>query len=346
VDVRLANDPDRSGVRFDLLLSDRNGKNAMLRSNATTFQGWPGMMGLDRVHARTLRGSLASVRTRVDLSRIAALTLVARGASGRVWVLDVAASQARIQVPAVLNLPVISVETVTVFEGSEPTQYNLKITADKPLQSPGSIWVTESSNGNGYQVDIVPRSGTLVTQIPLNWVDDEVYNLVVPGIPPDTVYIEAVKVVVAGNYIGAFNIVDDEPLPVISVLSSNVTATEGRSLQWMLNLSSPTDGGEIYFRIIAPSSGTELTTDDVAPSWLSSIFEGSRPSVPAPLSSLGLFPKVRFDYGVKSASLVIPIVRDGKSEDDESIVLQLASGFDYVNAVQPLTLIGKVVAHG
>jgi hypothetical protein len=159
VDVRLANDPDRSGVRFDLLVSDRSGKNAILRSNATTIQGWPGMTGLDRVHARTLRGSLTSVRTKVDLCRIAAITLVARSATGRVWVLDVATSQARIQLPAVLNLPVISVETVFVSEGSEPAQYNLKITSDKPLQSPGSIWV-ESSTGNifqGFQVEIFPR---------------------------------------------------------------------------------------------------------------------------------------------------------------------------------------------
>jgi hypothetical protein len=344
VDVRLANDPDRSGVRFDLLVSDRSGKNAILRSNATTIQGWPGTSGLDRVHARTLRGSLASVRTKVDLSRIAAITLVARVATGRVWVLDVAVSQARIQVPAVLNLPVISVETVSVSEDSEPPQYNLKITSDKPLQSPGSIWV-EYSKGDGFQVDIVPRSGTLVSQIPFSLVDDEVYS--VRGSLPVFASIEAVRGVVTGNYIGVLTVVDNEPLPIISALSSNVTAIEGRSLQWTLNLSSPTDGTTISFIMIPPSSGIELTTNDVAPSWLASINIFSRPTIPVPLSSLGLrsIIEVSFDYGVTLASLVIPLSRDGQSEGNESILLQLVSSFDFNAPVQPLTLIGNVVAH-
>jgi hypothetical protein len=138
-------------------------------------------------------------------------------------------------------------------------------------------------------------------------------------------------------------VVDDEPLPIISAVSSKITAIEGRSLQWTLKLSSPTDGVAISFAIIAPTNGTELTTNDVAPSWLSSIGIFSRPTIPVPLSSLGFLIEVRFDYGVKSASLVIPLARDGQSEGNELIVLELASGFEI--DVQPLRLIGNVVAN-
>jgi hypothetical protein len=317
-----------------------------LRSSLTTIQGWPGTYGLDRVHARTLRGSLASVRTKVDLSRIAALTLVTRGASGRVWVLDMAASQARIQVPAVLNLPVLSVETTTVTETDGLKRYSLKITTDQPLQSSASIWVQDSfsyeASANGYQLDLVPGSGTLAAEIFYDWNGDNLYSDSSFSLP---VFIEAVKGVVTGDYTGTLNIVEDEPVPQISLVSSNTSAMEGQSLQWTLKLSSATAGTSIYFTVIAPSSGVELTTHDVATSWLISVGVFSPPSTPVPLSSLDLFIGVRFEYGMKSANLLVPISRDGRAEGDEVIVLQLVNGFDDVAPAQPLTLTGKVLAH-
>jgi hypothetical protein len=182
-----------------------------------------------------------------------------------------------------------------------------------------------------------------VSQIPFSWVDDQVYS--VQDSFTDFTYIEAVRGVVTGNYVGLVKVVDDEPLPIISALSSNVTAMEGRSLQWTLNLSSPTDGTSISFVMIAPTNGTELTTNDVAPSWLASINIFSRPTIPVPLSSLGSIIEVSFDYGVTLASLVIPLTRDGQSEGNELIVLELVSSFDFSAPVQPLTLIGNVVAH-
>jgi hypothetical protein len=324
VDIRVANDPDLSGVRFDLLISDKSGKNATLSSNLTTIQGWPGTSSLDRVHARTLRGSLASVRTKVDLSSVAAIFLVARSASGRVWVLDVATSQARIQIPAVLNLPVLSVESTKVLESDGFMNYSLKIIANQPLQAPGSIWVEQGYGGNGYQLDLVPGSGTLAGEIFFEVDGDDLYG---GSSFTESLYIEAVKGVVTGNYSGSLTVVEDEPAPLISAVSTNATALEGQSLKWTLKLSSATAGTTLYFLAVEPSSGVELTSRDVSTSWLTSVGT-SPPSTPVPLSSLYLFIGVTFDYGVTSADLFVPLTRDGRAEGDEVIVLQLVSSFD------------------
>lgn len=105
LDVRIANDPANSGVALDMIIADENGRNATLSTNLATIEGWPGVSYQDRLHARTFRGSLASASSNdVDLGNIVAIFLVAQSATGRVWVLDIAASQARIAVPAVLNL--------------------------------------------------------------------------------------------------------------------------------------------------------------------------------------------------------------------------------------------------
>jgi hypothetical protein len=345
VDIRIANDPDRRGVRFDILVSDKSGRNATLRSNMTVIQGWPditvfGIYPLDRIHARTLRGSLTSVRSKVDLSSIVAVYLRARSASGRVWVLDVAASQARIEKPSVLDLPVISVETVSVPEGDGFKRYNLKITANKPILSPGSIWV-ETSDEKRYQVDFGPKPGTLVSQVPFEWIGDRVFTSAKPL--TGFASIEAVKGAVTGNYYGSLTVSEDEPFPRISVTSRNVTATEGRSLRWTLNIPAATAGTTIFLSIIPPLNGTELSSSDVAPSWLISLGVTSPPT-PVPLSSLNLFIKVTFDYGVKSADLFVPLTRDGQPEGEEVVVLQLANGFGFYDPV-PETLIGTVRAH-
>jgi hypothetical protein len=315
LDVRIANDPDNRGVRFNLVVADQTGRNATLSTNLTTIEAF------SRVHARTLRGSLASVRSKVDLGSIVSVSLVARIATGRVWVLDIAASQARIQVPAVLNLPKLSIETTTFLETDGYKQYKLNIIADRPLTTNASIWVEpyDFDSTGGYQLDLVPSKSNVAGSILYDYVGDQIFT----GFTITESYsIEAVKGVVTGNYFGSFTIVDDEEAPVVSVTSSNVTAREGRSLQWTLKLSTPTAGTIFYYTAVAPKQGKELTSGDVPKSWLQSVGVFSPPSKPIPLSELSLSINVRFDYGSRSADLMIPLSDDGQTEGNEVVVLK------------------------
>jgi hypothetical protein len=338
VDVRVANDPNRAAASLRLLVIDKNGRNATLATNLTKVDGWPGTENLDRVHARTLRGSLASVRSKVDLTNIVAVQLVTSSSTGRVWVIDIASSQARIMQPVVLDLPVISVERLSVAEGNGFKTFNLKVTADKPIKSPGAIWL---QNGfEGYQINLVPGSKTLVAEFPYSWVGDNLFGYGSTTIG-DVLTVSALKGVVTGNYIGGINIVEDDPIPTLSVVAKNVTAKEGQSLEWKLRLSSPTTGIEFYCYLIAPS-GTELTTRDVPSSWLQQSY-GTPPSTPVPLSSLGFVSaRVYFAYGVKSASLVVPIAADGKAEEKETMSCEI---YDFQTNTT-LTLVGVVPRHG
>jgi hypothetical protein len=338
VDVRVAIDPDSDAVRLELLVVDGQGHDAILPTSLMTVDGWPGEYDLDRVHARALRGSLASVRSsnKVNLSNIVAVLLVARSAIGRIWVIDIAASQARIQQPVVLNLPVISVETLIAPEGNGLNSVNVKITADQPLKSPGSIWVSRGYN-TGFRVDLDSGSSTTVAQIPFEFIGDKFYSM---GTFSETLAVGAIRGVVTGNYLGSITVVDDDPVPTLSVVAQSVTAVEGKSLTWRFRLSAPTTGTSVWFCIESPTKGNELSSSDVPASWLQQSYV-SPPFQPVPLSTLNMYLTVDFDYGATSGSLIMPIVVDTLAENDESVVF---AGYDLQG--QRLTLVGTVPKHG
>jgi hypothetical protein len=323
------------------VVADSSGRNATLRSSLTTIDGWPGSGYLDRVHARTLRGTLASVQSKVNLGSIVAIYLIARSNSGRVWVLDVAASQSRMVVPTVLNLPVLSVESARVVETDGYNQYKLNIIADRPLTSNASIWI--QGDRVAYPLNLVPSRNNVVAQIPIEYVGDNLYSG--SSFFSEGFYIEAVKGVLTGDYIGSLTIVEDDAMPVISVPSPNATSREGRSLQWTVRLSAPTAGTSLFFTAVAPAAGAELSSRDVPDSWLASVGVFSPPPTPVPLSDLNIFVQVRFDYGAKSAQLRIPLSQDARAEGTEVIALQLVNGIDPDQPPPLLTLLGTVMAN-
>jgi hypothetical protein len=202
IDMRIANDPDGTSVNFDLEVLDQSGRNSSLASNLTIVSDWPGLAdwGLARVHARTLRYSLASVRSQVDVTNIVAIFLVARSNSGRVWVLDVAGTQDKVAIPTGLNLPALSLESLSVKATYGFGVYTMDIITDQPLRAPASIWVQPVGYFigfvDGYQLDLIPSSSTIVAQISVN----VTYNDLYPGYT-EYFLIEAVEGVVTDNYI-------------------------------------------------------------------------------------------------------------------------------------------------
>lgn len=337
VDVRVANDPDSdNGAQLELMVLDKTGKNATVSATPSTVDGWPGSYELDRVHARTLRGGLDSVKSKVDLTNIVAVLLLARGPSGRVWVIDIAASESKLIRPVDLDLPVISLETISVPEGAGPKTVNFKVNSNKALKSPATIWLI---NGNeGFQVNLTAGSSTQVAQVPYSFIGDKIFT---PSNFSADFAVAAIKGVVTGNYIGRLTIVEDDPIPTLSVKSKMVTAKEGKSLIWELRLSAPANGYFVDFFFVPPSKGKEISTNDIPTSWLQQFVDGMPPSTPTPLSSFqNIVVTVFFGYGNTKANLAIPIAIDGIAEDEESIVLQGVG----LNG-ELLTLVGKVPKH-
>ena len=316
IDVRVANDPDRIGAELTLLVLDNSGRNATLSSDLKVIEGWPGSGNLDRIHARTLRGNLGSVQNKVDLSHIVAVILETSSASGRVWVLDIAASQARIQRQAVLDLPMVSVESVSVMEGKGIGEAQIKIVSDKPFVAPGAIWVNFGFS-KGFQIDIPTGTGSIIKTIPVKWMGDSTFSI--EPIVNIGLVLATVKGAVTGSYLGGVSTIEDDPLPKLSVVANNVKGVKGGSLHWKLQLSSPVSSLSFSVKAIIPV-GIELNSNDVDWCWLRHNGNGI-PQIldPVTLSNMGLSLQVSFDYGVMEADVVVPLTDNGFVEGDKSI---------------------------
>lgn len=340
VDVRVANDPTRaSGAVLELLIRDTQGRNASLNVSLATIEGWPGTGGLDRVHARALRGSLASVPTStVDLQNVVDVVLVSKSASGKVYVLDISASQAKISVPKPLNLPVVSVDQVSAKEGNGFNTAKLKIRGDRPLTTKGSIWVETA--GLAYKLNLVPSSSKVIAEFPVSWIGDDIYS---GDSTSQSVVIGAMTGVLTGTFLGGLTVVEDEKPPNLIVKQKVVTANEGKSLEWNFELSAPTAGYTLTCSPVPlPKTQTELSSSDVPTSWLRSVSFSDPPSVPTSLSTMGLYLAVRFDYGITKAKLLVPIASDNTKEGDEWVRIKCEEFGSVV--VGNLTLWGKVPA--
>eukprot|EP00590_Aulacoseira_subarctica_P008818 CAMPEP_0172431270 /NCGR_PEP_ID=MMETSP1064-20121228/57897_1 /TAXON_ID=202472 /ORGANISM="Aulacoseira subarctica , Strain CCAP 1002/5" /LENGTH=658 /DNA_ID=CAMNT_0013177871 /DNA_START=8 /DNA_END=1984 /DNA_ORIENTATION=- len=324
IDVRVANDPDQSGAELTLLVLDNLGRNATLSSDLKVIEGWPGTGNLDRIHARTLRGDLGSVQNKVDLSHIVAVILETRSASGRVWVLDIASSQARIQTPAVLDLPMVSVGSVSVMEGKGLGEVQVKIVSDKPFVAPAAIWVNFGFS-KAFQIDIPTGTGSVIKTIPVKWMGDSTFSI--EPIVNIGLVLAAVKGAVTGSYLGGVSTIEDDPLPKLSVVAKNIKGIKGGSLHWKLQLSSPVCSLSISMKAVIPG-GTELNSNDVDWCWLRQNGNGI-PQIldPVTLPNMGLSLQVSFDYGVLEADIVVPLTDNGFIEGDKSIQFIISKDF-------------------
>ena len=91
-----------------------------------------------------------------------------------------------------------------------------------------------------------------------------------------------------------------------------------------------------------PPTLTELSSADVPTSWLRTVYWSDPPSVPTPLSTLGLYLSVDFGYGITAAKLLVPIASDNAKEGDEWVRFKCGEYSSVV--VGNLTLWGKVPA--
>ena len=341
VDVRVANDPRQTGGSvLELHVWDAQNRSAALTPSLTSIEGWPRSSQLGRVHARALRGSLASVRSAgVNLRNIVDVLLVGKGSSGKVFVLDIATSQAKVSRPTPLNLPVLSVDQVTVQEGDGNENATLLVRGDLPMTTTGSLWVQTAEHG--YKVDLVPGSTKVAAEIPFSWIGDDIYTpeyYLLSG----SVTIGAMSGALTGNFRGSLTVVEDDPPPVLSVRAKLVTAREGQSLAWTFQLSAPTSGYIVGCYAVPPGRGrTELTSADVPSMWLRQSSWMNPPLQPTPLSDLSMSVPVYFGYGIMSARLLVPLASDGLKEGVEWVAFKCEDF--YTGVMANLTVYGKVL---
>jgi hypothetical protein len=339
LNVRVANDPLLThGSSLNLLIQDNLGRNATLTSSLSTIERWLAPVSTAYVHARALRGSIASIPVNtVDLQNILYIFLVAESNSGKVWIIDISASQAKVRKPVNLDLPVVSFSQRVLQppEGEGPQTGQVQIIANKPLPSPGAFWLFDGLKG--FQVNMA--TGSQSVSLPFSWEGDDVPNT---NLPLFSLSIGALKGVVTGNYMASVQIVEDDLIPLISV-QQRITAVEGTSLIWSFhipnNITVPID---LSCWVVPPIVGNELTSHDITEEWLQSSIGITRPSEQIPLSRLNAFTIISFPVGVTSANLTIPIDVDFQADGTERMIIWECP---LENWSQRMTLVGYVPPH-
>jgi erythromycin esterase-like protein len=374
LDVRVANDPHAAPAELQVRVRDTAGRSAVLSTDLAAIEAWPGSGILERVQARTLRADLTSAG-RVDLRRVATVEIVATGAPGRVWVLDIAAAQARVTSPRSLDLPRLSVETAYVPEGGadEVTTVDVEIRVEGHVRRPTTVWAqvaTKDGTGDvasgGFPIELKAGAKGVVATVPLSFVGDDIYTPPYPGGDPlDGGVIQLVSLTggLTTEYIGGVTTVEDEEPPILSVDEAHVTATEGDSLEWTLRLSGPTSGAFYLFGAEPPDGEvTELDSDDVDQDWLEEQLWWLDAWIPLPIdppmplsrigrdqTGHGLPVPVSFEYGQTEVILEVPLRFDDLEEGDEWVALAVQHPWwDQDPTIPPegLGLTGTVPAHG
>jgi hypothetical protein len=335
LNVRVANDPLLThGSSLSLLIQDNLGRKATLTPSLSTIEGFLDPIDTANVLARALRGSISSIPANtVDLQNILYIILVAESNSGKVWIIDISASQAQVRKPVNLDLPVVSFsqKVIQLPEGDGPQTGQVQIIANKPLPSPGALWIM------GLKVNMA--TGSQSVSLPIAWEGDDGPHT---NFPLFSLSMGALKGVVTGNYMASIQLVEDDLISPISD-QQRITAVEGTSLIWSFHIpNNITVPINLSCWVVPPIVGKELTTHDVMEGWLQSTIGMTRPSEQIPLSRLNAFTSISFPVGVTSANLTIPIEVDFQTEGTERTIIWECP---LENWSQRMTLVGYVPPH-
>ncbi len=330
--LRLIVPPNTTGTEFDVAVTDASGRRAPL--GRARVDGLPGTERTASYWAREVRVPLAAARAvRLDLKRIVGLELIPRAGAGRAWLMD--AWGWRPGLPVVRQEPLARVDVgrLQVSEGDSGVRTY-------------RVPVRVSGQGSGQIRLFVPRPGT-----------DEVTSRIVtvrPGrhdidLPVEVrgntrfgyevrhdAFVKAVRGTAVGAHRGGVSVLNDDPLPRVSVTPVADDVAEGGALTWRVTLSEVADAdvmGSVSF--VPPAGGTELSTADVDRAWLQERI-GEVPAEPTPLSGIpfgGLNLDATVPAGATSTDVTVPTVKDDVSEPTESLRARLTT---YDGAWEPV----------
>lgn len=309
--LRLIVPPNSTGTRFTVAVTDPAGRRAVL--GEVRADGLPGT-GLTSSHwAQELRVPLRGFR-----GEVAKLELTPRTANGRAWLLDAWGRGPDLPDPRPVALPRVDLGGLVVDEGDSGTktyQVPLRITGRGGGRLSLTVLHLLTGESRSWQTTVEPDQR--VIEVPVEVAGDTRYA------EGEATYVlaKSQRGFVVGDYAGAVEIRNDDPMPTMSLAPVADTVAEGGTLSWRLTLSAAAEswlvaGGWPE----APATGTELSTLDVHPDWFRAY--SGEPEPERPLSASGLSPYVFLEAGETSADIVVPTVPDDVAEGPEVVDLQ------------------------
>ncbi|MEV5148238.1 hypothetical protein AB0L14_28575 [Streptomyces sp. NPDC052727] len=317
--LRVIVPPNSRGTQFDVAVTDTRGRRATL--GRVTADGLPGSDRTASYWARELRVPItAAPRAGVDLRQVESLEVTPRSRAGQAWLMDAWAWRPGTPVPQEAPLARVDLGRLSVKEGDSGVRtYRVPVRVSGHGSGQVRVYVMDPVTGEAKDRLVTVRPGR----------DDIAVTAQVKGnkrfgydVTHD-VLVKAVHGTVVGSHRGGVTARNDDPLPKMSVTPLADRVTEGQTLRWKVSLSQPADADiGALFAVVPVPDGPELSTQDVAQSWL--LESGAEPAPERPLSQverLGVWPYV--PAGATSTEVSLPTVRDTVAEPAESVRLAL-----------------------
>ncbi|MFE9659945.1 hypothetical protein [Streptomyces sp. NPDC005955] len=324
--LRVIVPPNTTGTKLDVRVTDTNGRRADL--GRVTVDGLPGTRMTTSGWAREVRVPLkAAVRAGLDQSKLKSLELVPRTTKGELLLMDAWGWRPGTPAPdPAKNMPRIDLGTLTVKEGDSGTR-TVRLPVSVSGQGTGKVRVFVVSPGQGVKHRTVTvKPGSQGVDVPFTVKGDKLFG----ESEWNYVYAKAVRGAVVGATDGSLTVQNDDPMPEVTVTPVADDVAEGKPLTWRVALSAATES-DFYLanlRILPVTSGAELSTKDVDPTWLLDQL-GIEPNPELALSRVYPEPYhpwlwLNVPQGERSALVSVPTLADTVSEGTEHLRLQLA----------------------
>ncbi len=261
----------------------------------------------------------------IDISRVNAVELVARNATGRIWVADLSAAPSTLAPVPAQRAASIDLGTVRVPEGdgSGTVTARVPFTVQGALTRPGRLVIaaagSDEEKQDRFTVDIAPgqTSGLLP---PLTYESNDVDDL--RRGTQFTAY--ATRGLTTDSYLGNTIVVDDDPTPGFRFAATPRTVAEGEPLTFRLTLDEPVGYTPYPRGRIVRGRSPELQGDDLTEQAREDLGVDDDLTLPlsSSLSAALLGPYV--SEGSTTATVQVPTLDDDVAEGRESITVRLS----------------------
>jgi len=317
--LRVIVPPNTTGTQLDVALTDSSGRRATL--GRVRVDGLPGSDRTTSYWAREVRVPLkAAARAGLDLRHVKSLELTPRSGSGRAWLMD--AWGWRPGTPAVraAALPRVDIGRASVLEGDSGVRtYRVPVRVAGQGSGQVRVYVLDPVTGTAADRLVTVRPGSRDIDVPVRVEGNTRYSYE----RQYDVAVKAVRNAVVGSPYGGVTVRNDDPMPTLSVTPLADRVTEGQPLRWRLSLSEAADV-EIWpsFVAVPVTGGSELSTKDVDPQWLTDTFDID-PDPERPLSQAdGVYLQEGVPAGGTSTEVTVPTVKDTVTEPAESVLFR------------------------
>ena len=310
--LRLIVPPNSTGSRFDIAVTDSQGRRASLGS--VSLDGLPDTEVTSGLWAQEVRVPLPPHG--IDLNAVASLEIT----GGEAWLIDAYGWRTGLPDPRPVALPRIDVGIMTVEEGDAGTrEYQVPVSVSGDSARTVRLFV-DQENGELAPTLVTVQPGQHTIRIPFEVTGNTRWST-----GDDRVVLaRAMQGTVSGGYVGGLIVRNDDPEPVVTITPDPDSVAEGGVLRWTATSSAVADSPLIRFGVpLAPTEGPELSSTDVDPAWFFQNTFGQEPEPSRPLSTTNLQPVMFIPAGGLTSELTVPTVVDNETEPAEHIRLRL-----------------------